>query len=125
MGENKIAKAIAETQMEVDVVRADTRKRRSWGYVTLKTLHDWAAEAWPDDHATRTEDDLVRALFGTRLDAPVRRGSQGGVEMLAVWRRLEPPTTEPRFDGDPVFDGTSGAPIVLVATEEPAAATKP
>ena len=98
MSENPVGKAIHQTNSEIAVVRAETRKRKYWGYIQVTSLKTWAeTQSWPQNIVPDTDEKVARKFFGVAIDAPVRRGTQGGAEMFAVWRRLEAPDSEPDF----------------------------
>lgn len=115
MSDSTIGKAIHETASTIAIVRADTRKRKNWGYILLPVLKEWAeTQAWPGNVVPKTDEDLARRFFGVRLDAPVVRGAQPicvkdgeppqTAELFAVWRKLEDPKPEdpaPNFSEQP------------------------
>src|ERR1700691_1225805 len=103
---NPVAKAIHETNTNITIAKAETRKRKFWAYITPQELAKWADTQDWSNNVIPTEDVLIRLMFGTALDAVVKRGTQGktedfaGNEMLAVWRKVDPPLEgqEPDFD---------------------------
>jgi hypothetical protein len=52
---NPVEKAIKETDLEIAIVRADTRKRRWWAYVREDVLEDWAKDRATKDGNFRLE----------------------------------------------------------------------
>ena len=102
MSENPVLKAISESDTQRAIVRAETRKRKNWGYIQLTELQTWAeTQIWPNTEdgsaIIPAIDDVARRFFGTKLDAVVKHG--GTPELVAVWRKLEEPDTEPLFRG--------------------------
>jgi len=101
---NVVGKAIHESNSNVALARAETRKRKFWGYIQIDILQEWAkTQAW-ENNVIPNEEDLVRRFFGTRLDAPVHRGKYPNTEaeLLAVWRRVDLPTEydQPNFNNE-------------------------
>lgn len=99
MTHNPMGKAIDESNTAIAMARAETRKRRWWGYIREDTLRDWAEkQQWPDNVIPATDVNLARKFFNVKETAPAYVGKQGDEHnVFAVWRRLDEPTTEPDF----------------------------
>jgi hypothetical protein len=106
MPKNPLSAAMAETAQAIGTVRLDTRARRSWAFVRLDVLEDWAYGRKEENVQARLEE-LTRTYFAAPADAAVRFGNDTmGHTLYAVWidqKRSAEPDREPEFDGTPAY----------------------